>query len=752
MSRNTTFQRGRAQPATLWAWVAFLAAAWLAWAVRSLLSFKVFADDGSVLLVMGDSAYHARRALYSFVNFPDVLLRDPYMAYPGGSPIQFPPLYDWLLGGTARLFGDSERAFEGVVAWTAVFFATATLLPVFALGRRLYGPWAGVGAAWMYAVLPASSLLSSVGDVDHHAAVSFIGACWLWSSVREVSNDSKRLAVDALLHGLIVSAMALVWSGSLFYIALAEGTRLLVVGVFWVQPEKLFRQSIAVLFAATLVAPWVWISPPPVDGAFSSTALSWLQVLVLVGIGGLAAALGWLQNAKPESRPRMRALRAIGASVVIAFPLMLIPGLFEALWTGLVFVSGEDTWATTNPEQQPLFSSVSQSLRQPPTARFGWLVYGIPALPVLAALSLRKPEQRKQMVVLLFWSATLAAVALRQVRFANDLAPLAALVFAGTLATIRSRFVDVLPSKAATVLVVALAIALLWPAFSQVHFARAQSAFQDSSAGDPSAPRPQNRWESQVGFARTVRAATPETSAFFDDAIDPEYGVLVDPSLGHSILYWGRRPVPANNFGPYLDRQKFDDANVFYLVRDEALAVAALDRLGSRFVVTAARPYTPPMPYGQRVHRGDGYRAGDPVCGPCLRLVTEGPANGTTMLPIASDRTFIPYKLFERVAGALVEIEASPGSAVSIELELESPLGRSFVFQLSGEANSSGRAQFRVPYATNIAPPTRAKGLYRARIGQQVQTFAVADDAVRAGRKIVVRMDRETHSGFQQKP
>ena len=141
MSRNTTFQRGRAQPATLWAWVAFLAAAWLAWAVRSLLSFKVFADDGSVLLVMGDSAYHARRALYSFVNFPDVLLRDPYMAYPGGSPIQFPPLYDWLLGGTARLFGDSERAFEGVVAWAAVFFATATLLPVFALGRRLYGPW-----------------------------------------------------------------------------------------------------------------------------------------------------------------------------------------------------------------------------------------------------------------------------------------------------------------------------------------------------------------------------------------------------------------------------------------------------------------------------------------------------------------------------------------------------------------------------------------------------------------------------------
>ena len=241
-------------------------------------------------------------------------------------------------------------------------------------------------------------------------------------------------------------------------------------------------------------------------------------------------------------------------------------------------------------------------------------------------------------------------------------------------------------------------------------------------------------WESQMRFALSVREATPPTSGFLDDRLVPEYGLLVDPSLGHSFLYWSRRPVPANNFGPYLDRQKFDDTNLFFLGADAERSVAALDRLGSRFVVTAARPSASPLPYGQRLHRGDGYRAGDSVCGPCLRLVSEGPANGSTILPMRL--LHIPYKLFERVSGARIEIPATPGTNVRMELELETPLDRRFVFEVSTEADADGLARLRVPYATDVTAPVHATGQYRVHIGDATFPLDVSDEAVRSGRLI----------------
>ena len=226
-----------------------------------------------------------------------------------------------------------------------------------------------------------------------------------------------------MLHGIIVAVMVLVWSGSLLYIGLGEGARLLVGGILWSRPNRLLLQSGSVLLAAALIAPWVAMAPVSAEGPFSSTALSWLQVLVLVGVGTLAAAMAGFERRRPETRPPMRALRAMAFSLVIGIPMLAIPGLLETLGAGVLFVSGEDTWAMTNPEQQPLFSTVSQSLRRSPTARFGWLVYLIPALPVLVGAGLRRRERRESVVLLLLWTTALTVLTLRQVRFANDLAP-----------------------------------------------------------------------------------------------------------------------------------------------------------------------------------------------------------------------------------------------------------------------------------------------------------------------------------------
>jgi len=721
-----------------WTVLALVGAMATAWGVRALLSDTIFLDGGFVLLGLDDSAYHARRALYSFENFPEILLFDPYMAYPDGSPIPFPPLYDWLIAAVARLFGDSTLAFERVAAWAAVALATATLLPIYGIGRCLRRPAVGLAAAWIYAVLPASSLLSSVGYLDHHAAVAFVASCWLWSSLRQLTDEQTGRVGRVGVHAVIVASMPLIWSGSLLYVALAEGARFAVTGLLWPSPGRLRDQAVSALAAAALVAPWVAAAPTPIDGAFSSTALSWLHVLVLLALGALAWATATLERRRPEPRATMRLLRALAVATAVALPLLAIPGLAATLATALTFVSGQDVWAAGSPEQQPLFASTAEVLARSASVRFGLFVYLVPLLPLVVATALREREGRDRVTLFLVWTTLLTVLALKQVRFAHDLAPIASVVFAAVLVAVSDALSRVMPRTGAVLCGGLLGVALLWPAISQVHLPRARFAWSRIGAEADAKQARLSPWESEARFAVEVGRVTPETSGFFDARVVPEYELLVDPSLGHSFLYWARRPVPANNFGQYLDREKFDLASLFYAEVDSARALEALDRLAPRFVVTAMDPYPPPLPYSQRLHRGDGFRGGDPVCGACLRLVSEGPPGGTRRL-MQSLGGYVPYKLFERVPGAQLEIAAAPGARVGLELDLVTPLGRSLVFQVEAQAAPDGRARLRVPYATDAETPVHAVGAYRLRIdGGPSRALEVSDEAVRAGSLQVV--------------
>ena len=525
----TMSQESSSQPIATSRILAGLAGAMLtAWGVRSLVVASVFLGDGTVLLGLDDSAYHARRALYSFVNFPAILHFDSYIAYPDGSPIPSPPLYDWLLGGVARLFGRAVITFESVVAWAAVFFATVTVLPVYAMCRSLLGARAGLVAAWIFAVLPASSLVSTVGYVDHHSAVDFLAACWLWSSIREICDEPGRRVLRAALHAAIVVALTLTWGGSLLYIGLGEGARLLVGGILWRRPGRLLAQSGGALFAAALVAPWVAMAPEPIGGAYSSTTLSWLQVLVLIALGVLAAALAGLENLRPEPRLHMRALRAITVTAAIALPILAIPGVGDSLASGTAFVAGEDVWAPTNVEQQPLYSLTLAGLHHWPTARFGWFAFLVPLLPLLVVSGFRQRDRRESTALLFIWTTVLTALALQQLRFVHDLAPLASVVFAGTLAALYGQIHRVLPARPASIAIIVLALVLLWPAFSEVHLPRAQWALQTLESGGDRGSALLTPMESEIRFGMSVRQATPETSGYLDRRLTPEYGLLVD--------------------------------------------------------------------------------------------------------------------------------------------------------------------------------------------------------------------------------
>ena len=75
--------------------------------VRALGFENVFTDEG-VVFAPADATYRMRRAFYTFTNFPELLLRDPYLNFPGGVNVPWPPLFDFVVGSVARLFAEDQ--------------------------------------------------------------------------------------------------------------------------------------------------------------------------------------------------------------------------------------------------------------------------------------------------------------------------------------------------------------------------------------------------------------------------------------------------------------------------------------------------------------------------------------------------------------------------------------------------------------------------------------------------------------------
>jgi dolichyl-diphosphooligosaccharide--protein glycosyltransferase len=702
-----------------WSVVGLLAAFVVALVVRAARLSLIFPGDGSVQFVPGDACYHARRALYSFANFPSLLVFDPYIAYPDGARVPIPPLYDWALAGVALLFGDSTFVFERVAVWAAPVLAALIILPVYAIGRRLGGAGVGVGAALLFAVLPANSDTTGVGNVDTDAVVAFLAASWLASSLVEALArfGARQRALRAALHGLIVAAMVLVWSGSLFYVLLGEGARLLASGIVGRHPDRLLAQSGGALLAAALVAPWVAWAGQPIGGPFAATTLSWLQVVVLVALAALAGGLAALERSRPRTSIGGRALRAGGLTLALALALLSVSALREPFASGAAFLTKQDVWAGGNLEQQPLFSSAPGLV--PATWLFGWYAFLIPLTPLLVGIRVRGGLPREAAAILLAWTTCLGLLTMMQVRFARDFAAVAALVFAWTLAGVLHWLAPRMPwnGRLGTALVIAAGIVLLGPV-PKLHVGMLAGAVNAYRSGPPPARAPLSPQMSMRRFVEEVRAATPETAGFLEPGVRPEYGILVPPSLGHDVVYVARRPVPANNLGPYLDAKKFDEVSRFYgEAENETEAVSIVERLGSRFVVTWPVAEGRPRigPFLEQLHLRDGLAMDRRPGVERFRLVTEGPPGGTLLIAGRLQRS--PFKLFELVAGAVLEAEGQPGALLVAEIEIETPLGRRFRYRAASTASANGIVRVRVPYATDGDTPARPTGPYRILFG-----------------------------------
>jgi asparagine N-glycosylation enzyme membrane subunit Stt3 len=706
-------------------------------AVRALPWPEVFLGD-AVVFPVGDTYYHLRRAEFGLAHPGQLLLFDPLVNHPDGAWIPWPPLHTLLLGATATLLGGSKQALEQAAAWYPVAIGALTSVPVFGATRVIAGPGTALLAAAIAALLPAGVTYSELGNADHHCSVAFFGAVWLWGALlalRTQPPPPRRAAQLALAIGRL--GVVFTWPGSTLYLLLADGAW---VGVAILRGRRtsLRDAALGLVASACLTAAVVPRLGPPVGGWYSTLALSFLQPAAMLALAIVALASERLEARAPDRGIARRAVRAAALSIAVGAALLALPGLIPSLREAAGFVGKGDVWAMLNAEQRPLVEWGHPAGLLRPLWFYGGFGYAIPLLPIGALLWARDPRHRDAALVLAIWTAGFGALALSQLRYGSDFAPSAAVGFA-LLAALAGR--PFARPRTARIAVAVAALIGIGPLVAQYALqARAAIATRRALEATPD-PLLATAAGTLTRFATELRAATPETDGYFDATASPAYGVLTPANVGHLIHYVSHRATPSDNFGPYSGSSHFLRAQRFFHVRSEKRAAAIADALGARYVVTVE--YGPAVNEGttQRLHREDGRELPGQPRWELFRLVTEGPRGGRPLTDLyggAAVPGIAPYKLFERVVGAQLEIEAGPGTPVEASVDVTTPLGRTFRYVAHAAAADDGVARMRVPYASDPSTPVRV-GRWRVHSGDASIDVDVPESAVLRGESVRVR-------------
>ena len=716
-----------------WVAVGLLVLCGLVVSARGVGFEKIFdREAGVVLLAMDDAQYHARRAAHTAEHFPEVLWFDPFLNYPSGAFVPWPPLYDFGLGALGRLFGD----LDAVLAWAPVVMAVGTALLVFGIAAGFGGAACGLLAVGIFALLPVGIRYTAVGNPDHHAVVMWLATGLLAGHLAALSAAGARArGVQAALV-LLRLTLLLSWHGSVLYVVLADGLALAVAGGLG-RADALRLQALGCAATATFGFAALALPGSSFGGPWSAVELSRLQPASYAAMALAAFALARLAPGVRSALSRLGLVAGVCAGAAIALAGVARSGL-TAAWE---YASRAESFIANNYETQPLWSDAFVQVPE----LYGWLGWLLPLLPV-AGLVRPASARPAAGLYLAGWSAALLVLAVSNARYGSDLAPAASVGFAllvTSAACFAGRRLRV-PMPAAAVVGTVFVAVLLAPAALELapHARRSLAA----SAGRP--PEPASRVQpfsrSVYAFVDQVREATPEVAEpGGEGAGRPEYGILAPPTLGFILNARGRRATPAGNFGPYVGREGLEATSAFYRATREDDARDIARKLSARYVITTDEGAAPGRLW-HRLHHGDGSQTERRAALGGFRLVTESARPGVPLGALrgaAPGFVEVPYKLFEVVEGAVLEVPAWPGTQVVAEVAVETPSGRRFVYRAEARSGAGGRALLRLPYATTDRASqrfTRALGPYRVQRRNSSLEVEVPPEAVQRGERIAL--------------
>ena len=728
------------------------------------------AEQASFFSMEPDGLYHARRVDRVLTEGFPVAETDPYMNYPEGAPIPWPPYYDAALAAAASPFAPGEevarRRFVEVWVCTAplLFGVLASLVAALA-GWMLAGGPAALTAGLYHALTFAAINYSTLGNGDHHAWISLLTALMLLGLGAAFTRGGLERRWSGAGWGLVLGLFAGVllgsWVASLLYVLQVE----LALAWLLVRAGRRSLPGLAPLglafhlAAALSILPAVLSSPWKEELPWIVVNLSWFHPAFLA-LGALVFVPPLLLGGT-RLRPGTRAARLYPAMVAAALIVLgLVLALLDAgpargIREGREWVSAADRFMSIVQESWPLIGPPAGGLG-PLTKALGFLVLISPLAWGWAAWMCFRRDRWE----LLPWVVSfppMAAYALMQRRFADALAiPLAVLLGWAVGRLVRW------PARAwvpAVVLVVGLC--------------HATAAMREKLRVGFDARRVfwGAEWQDHVLGERLMlewlRERTPEGG---------DWCVLAHWDMGHKIEWIADRPSVATNFGSYVGQASFADPPAFFLAESEEEALGVLDRRRARYALitrdiartlsTMVRVHCPErrhlylddddqirverwrrtmasrlLPEALPTEPGGPMRvSAEPFGG--LRLVYA--SRSFDRLQMDPRNPQIPMRagwVWERVPGAVLAAHGAPGEALEVGFDVHYPAAQLVLpFRARATADESGLARIRVPYTTERPNGTgRVQGPAHWRMGAREGRVGVPAAAVRSGETVELR-------------
>jgi hypothetical protein len=666
---------------------------------------------GEVELVPADSHYYVRFARLQLAAFPRFVTFDPFVNFPEGASILWPPVHTLFVALAIALAGDGELG----AAWVGPALSVLSLSGVGLTVARLFGPGRALVALALLALTPIAVESGALGNADHHVHepyLAFLAPLLLGHALATGHRGS------ALASGLVVGF-----------------GRLLTTTSFTLLPCLALGGLAAAFLGPKLEGTGAARNPHPGPLPKGEGVAG---VLLASGLGSVVSlALGVLVFGHP-ARLDYEAMTAFHPLLALALFCGAV-GLVElrgrpkrgALWlavamlAGLV-LSGEFLRAASHLGRgDPMMATVGETtplLRDPK-----W------ALEMLGPLLLTLP--------LAAWGAW---------RLASSGSPVAwpALATAALLTAAsgaQARFTQGLSGATACLVVLTFpailkAVSARWHRVARVALAVACLPLLGAVFPKPAQPPPD-----QVLMVRpTLRWMREHTPPAAEDPYRPpvpRYAVVADHELGHFLTLWAERPEVASTFFQAAAHVAGNTRAAQLLAEsDDGEAFRLAQATGARYVL--ATPAVRLVGFAPEASRTGlvGWLSDH------AGMAVDGrPATAHFQLVYDSleQRRKTPSssaRVFQVVPGAVLAGQGHPGETVTASLKLRNHHGGTFEYVRKGQVDNAGRFELRVAYPTEGSPwvaPGEVGGVYALTIGgAHTVPVPVPRAAVEAGERI----------------
>src|SRR3954453_17782609 len=465
-------------------------------------------EGGKPRIAPVDELYHWKRMAYSAAHFPRVLELDDDRGV-SGAFCPWPPLYEALGGGAARLLGarSSTDVLDAIIWFPPILFALFTGIAVFVLARR-----SGMLVATITGIALATSpflvTTSWIGSIDHHYLEPVFTFAILGATIAAIRAITRREKIMAgILLGIAITAAMFVQTALLIAAALA-------FAVLFFATDG-FAATCGFTIAAIAVAIYRLTRAPGFPD--NQWFLGWTHA-TLFAAAAIACAI-----VAVRSRWRVMAL-LIGGLIPLAIPTVRM-----SLLTGSHFLGG-DRWLHTIQEFQPLWRARGDDLLSDVVGLSGGAI-------VVWFLAIRAIRSRDTVrLTIAIFAIVYLALTITSRRFWIGAIPLLALAGA--------TYVPLIARKRLAILAVML-VAIPPPLQLAGWLMTPQSI-----------PPNQRQWIRAASFISTL----------------PPGRVLGPWSMGHAIDVEGQHPVIPDNIGTMPDAATFERAQQALLADEPTLA------------------------------------------------------------------------------------------------------------------------------------------------------------------------------------